>query len=314
MSAIFKKNKPPKLKPGARLAVVSPASTPKPELVQAGADALRAMGYEPVIFPHALSKGPLYYAGSAQQRADDLQSAFRDKSIDGVICTRGGWGSAEILPLLDPTIFRENPKPFIAYSDHSSLHAWLHNETGLVTFHGPMVAADFAQPDGVDAASWTNALGGKASWELGEDSGLRVLQEGAAKGRLLGGCLSILAESLGTLYAFHAEDSILFLEDIGHKPYQWDRQLLHLRYAGVLDSVRGIIFGDMSQCVISPQDLERMKMSLRHALRGFAGPVGIGLRSGHVHGANITLPLGVEVSLELSGGEPRLQFLEAAAR
>jgi muramoyltetrapeptide carboxypeptidase len=306
--------RPPKLKPGTRIAVVSPASTPKRELVQAGADALRWMGYEPVIFPYALSKGPLYYAGTAQQRAEDLQKAFSDKSIGGVICTRGGWGSAEILPLLDPKIFRENPKPFIGYSDHSSLHAWLHNEVGLVTFHGPMVAADFAQADGVDAASWASALGGTAPWELGEDSGLRVLQEGTAKGTLHGGCLSVLAESLGTPYGFFAKDSILFLEDIGHKPYQWDRQLLHLRYAGVLDSVRGIIFGDMAQCVISPQDLERMKMSLRHALRGFTGPVGIGLRSGHVSGANITLPLGVEVSLELSGSSPRLNFLEAAVK
>jgi muramoyltetrapeptide carboxypeptidase len=304
--------KPPKLKAGARLAVVSPASTPKPELVQAGADALRALGYEAVIFPHALAKGPLYYAGSAQERADDLQQAFRDRSIDGVICTRGGWGSAELLPLLDPKIFRANPKPFIGYSDHSSLHTWLQNEAGLVTFHGPMVAADFARPNGVDAASWTSALGGDATWEFGEESGLRVMQQGRAKGTLRGGCLSILAESLGTPYAFSAKDSILFLEDIGHKPYQWDRQLLHLRYAGVLDGVRGILFGDMAQCVSTPEENALMEQALRHALRGFAGPVAIGLRSGHVHGANITLPLGVEVELDLSGGNPRLHFLESA--
>ncbi len=304
--------KPQKLKPGARLAIVSPASTPKPDQVQAGAAALHALGYEPVIAPHALAKGPLYYAGTAQERADDLQKAFKDKKIDGVICTRGGWGSAEILPLLDPKIFRANPKPFIGYSDHSSLHTWLHNKVGLITFHGPMVAADFPQADGRDAASWTSALGGDASWQLGEESGLRVMQEGSAKGTLLGGCLSVLVESLGTPYAFRAKDSILFLEDIGHKPYQWDRQLLHLRYAGVLDGVRGIIFGDMAQCVISPQDLERMKLSLRHALKDFAGPIAIGLRSGHVSGANITLPLGVEVSLDLRGGNPRLHFLETA--
>lgn len=304
--------KPQKLKPGARLAIVSPASTPKPELVQAGAAALHALGYEPVIAPHALAKGPLYYAGTAQERADDLQKAFKDKKIDGVICTRGGWGSAEILPLLDPKIFRENPKPFIGYSDHSSLHTWLYNKVGLITFHGPMVAADFANADGFDAASWASALCGEDAWTLGEESGLRMMQEGSAKGVLHGGCLSVLVESLGTPYAFRTKDTILFLEDIGHKPYQWDRQLLHLRYAGVLDGVRGIIFGDMAQCVISPQDLERMKLSLRHALQDFTGPIAIGLRSGHVSGVNITLPFGTEISLDLRGGNPRLHFLEAA--
>jgi muramoyltetrapeptide carboxypeptidase len=304
--------RPPKLKDGARLAIVSPASTPKPELVKAGVDALRALGYEPVVAPHALAKGPLYYAGTAQERADDLHKAFSDKSIDGVICTRGGWGSAEILPLLDPKIFQENPKPFIGYSDHTSLHTWLYNKVGLITFHGPMAAADFARADGVDTPSWTSALSGNAAWQLGEEAGLRVMQKGVATGTLQGGCLSILAESLGTPYAFRAKNSILFLEDIGVKPYQWDRQLLHLRYAGVLEGVRGIIFGDMAQCVITPQDLERMKQALRHALKDFTGPIAIGLRSGHVSGTNITLPLGVEVSLDLSEGNPRLHFLESA--
>jgi len=305
--------KPQKLRAGTRLAIVSPASTPKPERVQAGADVLRALGYAPAVFPHALTKGPLYYAGTAQQRAEDLHAAFRDKNIDGVICTRGGWGSAEILPLLDASVFRGNPKPFIGYSDHSSLHTWLAQECGLVTFHGPMVAADFSRDGGVDAGSWSSALGGDASWELGAESGVRVLQEGSAKGTLHGGCLSILAESLGTPYAFRAEgDTILFLEDIGHKAYQWDRQLQHLRYAGVLESVRGIVFGDMAQCAATPQEAELIEQAIRHALQGFTGPIGIGLRSGHVHGANITLPLGVDVELDLASGNPHLHFLEAA--
>jgi len=307
--------KPPKLKAGARLAIVSPASTPKPERVQAGADALRALGCEPVVFPHALTRGPLYYAGTAEQRADDLQSAFRDTSIDGVICTRGGWGSAELLPLLEKKIFRDNPKPFIGYSDHSSLHTWLQQECGLVTFHGPMVAADLSRENGEDAASWASAFGGDASWELSAGSGLRVLQKGRVKGTLRGGCLSILAESLGTPYAFRAESgTILFLEDIGHKAYQWDRQLLHLRYAGVLDGVSGILFGDMAQCAQTPEEAERIEHAILHVLKDLRGPIGIGLRSGHVHGGNITLPFGVNVELDLSNGNPALHFQEAAVR
>jgi muramoyltetrapeptide carboxypeptidase len=307
-----KRLRPKALRAGARLAVVSPASAVKAELVRKGMAALAGLGYEPVLFPHALARGPIYYAGSAQERADDLMEAFRDGSIDGVICSRGGWGSAELLPLLDAETIRANPKPFIGYSDHCALHTWLQNEAGLVTFHGPMVASDFARENGVDVASWTSALGGDGAWELGEAAGLRVMQRGSARGTLRGGCLSILAETLGTKYAFEAKDSILFLEDIGHKPYQWDRQLLHLRYAGVLDSVRGIVFGDMAQCVTSLAEAEKMEQVLRYALRGFAGPVMIGLRSGHVNGANVMLPLGVEVEMDLSARNPRLHFLEAA--
>ena len=308
----LKRVRPKMLRIGARLAVVSPASAAKRELVEKGMNALMALGYQSVLFPHSLDRGPLTYAGLAQQRADDLQNAFKDKSIDGVVCTRGGWGSAELLPLLQPEVFRTHPKPFIGYSDQCTLHTWLQQEAGLVTFHGPMLASDFARADGVDAASWINALRGDRAWELGEADGLRVIQPGVARGMLRGGCISILAESLATPYAFVPKDSILFLEDIGHHPYQWDRQMLHLRYAGVLNSVRGIIFGDMAQCVSSPAEAEKMEQVLRYSLRGFEGPVAIGLRSGHVNGANVTLPLGVEVELDLSGGNPRLHFLEAA--
>ncbi len=150
--------------------------------------------------------------------ANDLHSAFSDKSIHGVICTRGGWGSAEILPLLDPKIFIENPKPFIGYSDHSSLHVWLQNKTGLVTFHGPMVAADLPS-----LTAWMPQAG-RARWEARRHGSWARTPDCACcrrvrpRGTLCGGCLSILAESLGTLYAFRAKDSILFLEDIGHKP------------------------------------------------------------------------------------------------
>jgi muramoyltetrapeptide carboxypeptidase len=292
--------------------VVSPASAARRDLVEKGMTTLMGLGYQSVIFPHSLDKGPLTFAGSAQERADDLHRAFSDKSIDGVVCTRGGWGSAELLPLLKAEVFRAHPKPFIGYSDQCALHTWLQQEAGLVTFHGPMLASDFAREGGVDAASWQSALRGDANWEVGKADGLRVMQPGVAKGMLRGGCISILTESLATPYAFVPKDSILFLEDIGHHPYQWDRQMLHLRYSGILDSVRGIIFGDMAQCVSSQAEAEKMEQVLRYSLRGFEGPVAIGLRSGHVNEANVTLPLGVEAELDLSGENPRLHFLEAA--
>jgi len=308
--------KPSALRPGATLAVLSPASTPKPEMVQAGIDCLHQIGYQTVLLPHALDRGPLYYAGTVQQRVADLHAAFADPAINGIVCTRGGWGSAELLPHLDAALVRANPKVFVGYSDHTSLHIWLAREAGLVTFYGPMVAADFARTGGFDPASWNHALGGDAAWSLGTHDGLRVLRPGVAEGILTGGCLSIFVESLGTPFAAIPASAhqprILFLEDIGTKPYQWDRMLLHLRYAGLLQHVTGIVFGDMRQCV-AEEDEALLHAAILHALTDFAGPIAIDLRSAHVHGANLTLPLGVRAHLQLDDAEdPRLQFLEAS--
>ena len=305
--------KPRALRPGATLAVLSPASTPKPDLVYEGITRLHSLGYKTALGAHALDSGPLYYAGTIEDRLHDLHAAFADPAIDGIVCARGGWGSAELLPYLDAALIRSNPKVFVGYSDHTSLHGWLHNEANLVTFYGPMVAADFSRDDGVDWASWQHSLQGDSHWSLGIADGLRVLRPGLAQGLLNGGCISIFVEALGTPYAPRIDrDSILFLEDIGTKPYQWDRMLLHLRYSGLLERVTGIVFGDMRQCV-APDEDEYLDRAILHALRDFDGPIAIGLRSGHVSVSNVTLPLGVSASLDLSeAGNPRMHLLEAA--
>ncbi len=297
------------------LAVLSPASAAKRDRVLRGINQLHSLGYRTVMGAHALDSGPLYYAGTRDQRLEDFHAAFADPEVDAVICTRGGWGSAELLPYLDAELIRTNPKPFIGYSDHTSLHIWLQRQAGLVTYYAPMVAADFARDGGVDLASWRSCFEGSASWTLGATEGLRVLRGGSAEGRLTGGCISIFAEALGTPYAPEvSEDSILFLEDIGTKPYQWDRMLLHLRYAGLLERVRGIVFGDMRQC-ITAEEQDLLERAILHSLGSFDGPIAIGLRSGHVDGANVTLPLGIRVALDLTdAGNPRMHFLETAVR
>ena len=305
--------KPAALRVGATLAVLSPASTPKGELVHRGLERLQELGYKTRLSPRALDSGPLYYAGTLEQRLGDLHAAFADPEIDGIVCTRGGWGSAELLPYLDAELIRANPKVFVGYSDHSSLHSWFQNEANLVTFYAPMVAADFGRDDGVDLASWKHALEGDSDWSLGTNDGLKVLRYGIAEGKLLGGCISILTQALGTAYApVFGEGTILFLEDIGTKPYQWDRMLLHLRYSGRLEGVKGIVFGDMAQCVAA-EEQEYLELAILYSLREFSGPIAIGLRCGHVYGANITLPLGVQVKLDLTDSEnPRMDFVEAA--
>jgi muramoyltetrapeptide carboxypeptidase len=305
--------KPRALRAGATLAVLSPASTPKADLVERGIAQLQSLGYKTMPGAHVLDSGPLYYAGTIEDRVGDLHAAFADPAVDGIVCARGGWGSAELLPYLDAGLIRANPKMFVGYSDHTSLHCWLHNEANLVTFYGPMVAADFSRDDGADMASWRHALEGDDSWSLGAKDGLRVLRPGTARGLLSGGCISIFVEGLGTPYAPRIErETILFLEDIGTKPYQWDRMLLHLRYSGLMEKVSGVVFGDMGQCV-SSGEMNYLERAILHALRDFEGPIAIGLRSGHVGAANVTLPLGVAASLDLSdAGNPQMHLLEAA--
>jgi len=291
----------PRLRRGSRVAVLSPASAAKAELVAAGVERLRAFGYEPVVMSHALSRGPLYFAGTAEERVADLHAAFRDESIEGVICTRGGWGSAELLPLLDRELIRANPKVFVGYSDHTSLHAWMWNECKMPTVHGPMVAADWSCVDGVDERTWRAAVEGDGIWSVGKADGLRVLREGSAEGRLLGGCLAILEAGLGTPWSLKIDEPcVLFLEDIGVKPYQWDRMLQHLRFTGMMEQVRGVVLGDMSARV-EADEMELFEAACLHALRAFNGPVAMGLRSGHVTGGNRSLPLGSWV--KMSGAE-----------
>jgi len=287
------------------VAVISPAGAARAELVEAGCASLRAFGYQPVVMPHALARGPLYYAGTAAQRVADLHAAFADPTIDGILCTRGGWGSAELLPLLDAELVRANPKVFAGYSDLTSLHVWLWNECRLPTFHAPMVAADWSKPDGVDGPTWRAAVEGTGPWSVGAADGLRVLRPGEAEGQLLGGCLSILEAGLGTPWSLRSGGPcVLFLEDIHVKPYQWDRMMQHLRFAGLLEQVCGIVLGDMAACV-DRSEMELLEAACLHGLRGFAGPVAIGLRSGHVAGRNRSLPLGAWVTMR--GAELRAE-------
>ena len=142
---------------------------------------------------------------------------------------------------------------------------------------------------------------------------MRVLKPGTAEGTLIGGCLALLVESLGTPYAMQLPpgDLLLFLEEVGTKPYQWDRMLLHLQYAGLLDRVRGIIFGDMEQCCAPGDEMALLEHTLLHNLRSFAGPIALGLRSGHVNTPNITLPMGVFARVTCTS-DASLQILESA--
>ena len=308
--------KPPSVPPGASISVIAAASIAQSGRVERGLEALRALGFVTHLGQHALERGPLFFAGTPEQRLADLHAAFADESTSAVMCLRGGYGSNYLLGGLDLELIRKHPKPFIAYSDLTGIQLRLLDELGLPAFHGPMVAADFYLEDGVHLASFHAALAGKP-YSVGPAEGLRVLKSGSthsvARGVLYGGCLSILVSLLGTPFEPHTEGKLLFLEDTGVKPYQIDRMLWQLRQAGKLDGVRGIVFGEMLDCSSPEASPDLLEEVILRALDDFDGPIAIGLRSGHVSRSNVTLTFGVEAELS-AANEPELRLLEPAVK
>ncbi|MGA2352563.1 MAG: LD-carboxypeptidase [Terracidiphilus sp.] len=297
---------------GAEVAVVSPASTPQPERVERGLDALRALGYAPQSSEHVLARGPLYFAGTPAMRLSDLHHAFADDQQRAIFCTRGGYGSNYLLDGLDLDLIAESAKPFIGYSDMTAMHLWLLDQIQLTAFHGPMLSADFSREDGVHLPSLQAALSGKP-YVLGAPEGLRALHPGRTRGTLYGGCLSILVALLGTPYEPQTEGKLLFLEDVGVKPYQIDRMLWQLRQAGKLEGVRGIVFGEMLDCVSPGAPSELLDQVILRAFEDFKGPIAIGLRSGHVSRQNVTITFGTEAELMVQQ-EARLHMIEPAVK
>jgi muramoyltetrapeptide carboxypeptidase len=305
--------KPPALRSGDTIGVVAPASNLKRSELEAGCEALRVAGYKPFYFDSILERD-LYFAGSLERRIRELAEMFARPDVRAILCARGGYGANYLLEALDLDAIRSNPKIFIGYSDITTLLTYFVDAGELVTFHGPMAAKDWARTGGVDVASWQAALGGAAAWELklGKDSGVSGLVDGAAEGILYGGCLSILVASLGTPYEIKTDGTILFLEDLAAKPYQIDRMLMQLKLAGKLDSVRGIIFGEMMDCVQNANQGYTLQEVVTRIVGELGMPVAYGLRSGHVTAGNITLPFGVRAELTVVGGVVELQILEAA--
>jgi muramoyltetrapeptide carboxypeptidase len=301
--------KPPALRQGDKIGLIAPASSFNREAFLRGCDRLRQMGYEPVYAENIFDRD-IYFAGTAERRTQELLDYWRRDDIAAMICVRGGYGSNYLLEKLDFSLFAAHPKVLLGCSDITSLLTAIHDRTGLVGFHGPMVAKDIA--DGTfDLSSWKNALQGETNWTV-PTTGVEVLRSGKASGRLYGGCLSMLAASLGTPFEIQTEGSILFIEDIAEKPFRIDRMLMQLRLAGKLESVRGFVFGEMLDCVPPKGETYTLQQVIMRVLEPYNVPIVYGLKSGHVSSGNITLPIGVRAELEAQDGNVGLRILEAS--
>jgi muramoyltetrapeptide carboxypeptidase len=304
--------KPAALRVGDRIGIVAPASNMKRADLEAGCERLRRAGYEPFYFDSILDQD-LYFAGSVERRVRELEAMFAREDVKAIVCARGGYGSNYLLEALDLEIVKANPKIFVGYSDLTALETYFYHAAGLVTFHGPMIVKDWDLEDGIDIASWQAVLGDAAGQiDLAKDSGAVGLVDGSAEGILYGGCLSILVASLGTPYEIDTQGAILFLEDVAEKPFRIDRMLMQLTLAGKLKDLRGIVFGEMKDCVQNANQGYTLEEVVLRIVGELGVPVAFGLRSGHVTRGNITLPLGVKVSLKVEGRQVSLRLLESA--
>jgi muramoyltetrapeptide carboxypeptidase len=293
---------PSSLMPGDTIGVVAPASNVKKEFLQAGVVELQRLGYQVKYFDHILAKSR-YTAGTLTRRGDELKAMFADPTVKAIFAARGGYGSGYLLPHLDELVGNCPPKIFMGYSDITMLLVALYQKYGWVTFHGPMVAKDFAGgAQHYDLRSFAKALTRPLPAGPLDCRQTTVLVPGNARGRLLGGCLPIIVSLIGTPWELDTRDAILFLEDSDTKPFKIDRLLWQLRLAGKLDSVRGIVFSEMPNTLQHPQQGYTLPEMLYDLTQDLGVPVLYGLPAGHLEIGNLTLPLGVEAALDCNRG------------
>lgn len=301
--------KPRALRPGDRIAVVSPSSPFAREEFDRGVEELRRLGYDPV-WDESVFERQAMVSGSPATRAAAFRKAWHDPGVAALIAVRGGYGSVHLLPLLSPEDLRRSPKAFIGYSDNTSLLAWLTTGCGITAVHGPMLERRLSRGEaGYDRDSFVRALT-TAAGELGP-AGLEALASGEAEGTLVGGTLTQLVASLGTPFAFDPPHGcVLFLEDVNERPYRLDRMLTQLRLAGLLARASAVVFGEMPGCD-EPGGPPSARGVIRDAFDGFPGPVLFGFPSGHTTGPCWTLPLGVRARV-IASARPRVVVEEPA--
>ncbi|MEO5822030.1 MAG: LD-carboxypeptidase [Vicinamibacteraceae bacterium] len=293
--------RPRALRPGDRLAVVAPASPCAEDAVRRGARELETLGFNVPIDERVFAQAGGYLAGEAALRAAHLQEAFADPAVAGIVCVRGGYGSAQILPLLDAAAIAASPKVFVGYSDITAIHTFLQQQAGLVTFHGPMLEGRFADPARYDRDSFVRAVCGTEPMGAIVPPLLEVWRAGEASGVLVGGTITQLASSLGTPWAFDPPPGcVLFFDEVNERPYRLDRLLTQLVQAGIIGRASAIVFNELPGCD-EPGGEVRGVDAVRRVLDGFSGPIVGGFPSGHTPGATVTLPFGVQATVVARG-------------
>jgi muramoyltetrapeptide carboxypeptidase len=313
--------KPKRLAPGDIVALVSPASATFNTLdLQIARESLEALGFKVRVSGHMMERHG-YLAGEDKARAEDINKAFADTSVAAVHAIRGGWGSARVLPYLDFETIRRNPKVLMGYSDITALHLAIHAKTGLITFHGPIGLGRW-DPYSLEyykrvlfngeQVTYSNKQGISAERNALTQVEFRTqtITPGKARGKLLGGNLTVLTTILGSPYVPEWDGAILFCEDVHEELYRIDRMLTQLKLAGILGRIKGFVFGGCSEC--GPGDGNYGALTLEEIFNDHIKPLGVpawhGAMIGHAQ-PQWTLPEGAQVEIDATAAT--ITLLEA---
>jgi muramoyltetrapeptide carboxypeptidase len=305
--------KPDRLNSGDTIGIVAPASAPpEPKNIDRSIAVLDRLGFKAKLAPNVRQRWG-FLAGSDRDRAGDLMEMFADRKVKAVLCVRGGYGTARLLPLLDYRTIRANPKILIGYSDITSLHCAFLVKSDLVSFHGPMLNSDFVKKTFLDFTlqSFLKTLMQASSpgsiCDGYKKKTVTILRRGVASGPLVGGNLSLLCSTLGTPYQPWFKKRILFFEDLDEVPFRFDRMLTQLLNAGLLQQVAGIAIGINANCKDptarnATEYRQTLEDVFRERLLPLKVPIVAGLPFGHTR-LNATLPVGVRATLDAVKGD-----------
>jgi muramoyltetrapeptide carboxypeptidase len=293
--------------PGDTVGVVAPAAAVERDYLERGVAELARQGYRVKVSERALARDRIL-AGTDQERASELMRFFEDPEVRAIFAARGGYGAGRLLPLIDFELLRRNPKIFVGFSDQTFLLNAILRLSGVVCFHGPMVAKDVA--GGVSARSMLH-LCQLLSGELDgfELEAAEAFHQGVAQGEVIGGCLSIVVAMLATPYAPDFSGKILFLEDTGEKAYRIDRMLVQLRQSGALSRVAGVVFGGLRGPLDAESERRLIHDFAAEQTTGLGVPVLWGIEAGHAT-ENLTLPMGARARVD--SRTRRISFVERA--
>lgn len=241
---------------GDRVALSAPASPVSTDTLNTAVRSLRSIGLDPVVMPgcrenHKSRKNPGYLSDTDEQRAKDINDAFRSDEIKGIFCIRGGYGSMRILRLLDCEMITKHPKVFTGFSDITAMHIFLNQKCGLVTFHAPMPAAGYESLDSFTLDSLKSHIFRQPDRRPLHDppgTHVNILHPGKARGQITGGNLSVMTAMLGTPFEPDTRGKLLFLEDVSEPFYKIDRMLTSLSLAGKFKDCAGIVLGSFEDC------------------------------------------------------------------
>jgi muramoyltetrapeptide carboxypeptidase len=300
--------KPPRLQVGDTVGLISPAGIVDPKDIEDVKHSFGLLGLKVKLGTHILDRYG-YLAGKDRDRAADINAMFADNSVKAIIAMRGGWGCNRILPLINYPLIRERPKILMGYSDITSLLLAINARSRIVTFHGAVATSTWNEFTldylkrilfNCEAVTMQN---------LTTVEGIEVIRRGKARGKLVGGNLSVLAAMLGSPYLPSWNQNILFVEDIGEDVYRIDRMLTQLKNAGILNRIAGFIFGQCTNCKLGDEPSFTLTQVLQDHIQHLGIPAWYGSMIGHIKD-KFTVPIGVEVEIDANIGT--LRMLESA--